>query len=78
MPDHACDIKIDLRRNSRDFIGQDIDIDHFKVYFRKHEDKEEIEHLLINKWGIHPSKLFFMNVDICRSNLLVEIESVVK
>ena len=53
------------------------DIDHFKVYFRRSEDKEKIERLLINQWHIDPNKLFFMHVDICRADLLVEIEGVV-
>lgn len=50
------------------------DFDHFKVYFRRMEDYQIIKDLLVDAWRIAPEKLFFMNVDICRSDLLVEVE----
>ena len=67
-----------IDRHGFDFsLNKISDIDCFKIYFRIFEDKERIESILIYNWGICRSKLFFMNVDICRSDLLVEIEGVV-
>lgn len=48
--------------------------DHFKVYFRHVEDYECIRKILTQDWQIAAEKLHFMNVDICRSDLLVELE----
>ena len=53
------------------------DFSHFKIYFRRYSDRDEIEHILVSDWGISLSKLVFMNVDICRADLLVEIEGVI-
>lgn len=50
------------------------DFDHFKVYFRHAKDFDIIRKLLIEDWQIAAEKLHFMNVDICRSDLLVELE----
>lgn len=50
---------------------------HFKVYFRRLSDRDEIKRILVSDWGINPLKLFFMNVDICRADLLVEIEGAI-
>ena len=50
------------------------DFEHFKVYFRRMKDYQIIKDLLVDTWRIAPEKLFFMNVDICRSDLLVEVE----
>jgi len=57
--------------------GQALDLasfDHFKVYFRHVEDYECIRKILTQDWQIAAEKLHFMNVDICRSDLLVELE----
>ncbi|MFT6458848.1 MAG: chorismatase [Pseudophaeobacter arcticus] len=50
------------------------DFDHFKVYFRHAKDYDIIRRLLLEDWQIPAEKLHFMNVDICRSDLLVELE----
>ena len=50
------------------------DFSHFKVYFRRPGDYARIRDVLVNDWQIDPQKLYFMNVDICRSDLLVELE----
>ena len=50
------------------------DFGHFKVYFRRSEDYARIKELLVEDWQIDSEKLYFMNVDICRSDLLVELE----
>ena len=50
------------------------DFDHFKVYFRHAKDYDIIRKLLLENWQIAAEKLHFMNVDICRSDLLVELE----
>ncbi len=50
------------------------DFDHFKVYFRHAKDYDIIRKLLLEDWQIAAEKLHFMNVDICRSDLLVEVE----
>lgn len=54
------------------------DFEHFKVYFRRLEDYLRIRELLVESWMIDPNKLHFMNVDICRSDLLVEIEGCIR
>lgn len=50
------------------------DFDHFKVYFRHAKDHAYIRQILVEDWQIAAEKLHFMNVDICRSDLLVELE----
>lgn len=50
------------------------EFDHFKVYFRHAKDYDIIRRLLLEDWQIPAEKLHFMNVDICRSDLLVELE----
>ncbi len=53
------------------------DFSHFKVYFRNLSEKDKIKKTMIEDWGISESKIFFMHVDICRSDLLVEIEGAI-
>jgi hypothetical protein len=53
------------------------DFDHFKVYFRNSDDYEQILEALTGRWKIAEKKLFFMNVDVCRADLLVELEGCV-
>lgn len=50
------------------------DFDHFKVYFRHAADYDCIRRMLTEDWHIAADKLHFMNVDVCRSDLLVELE----
>jgi|GEM_PF-2869596 len=51
-----------------------VDFEHFKVYYRRNEDYQIIKDILVDTWHISAEKLIFMNVDICRSDLLVEVE----
>lgn len=53
------------------------DFNHFKVYVRHASDIKTVEAALTKKWKIDFNRLHFMNVDICRSDLLVEIEGCV-
>ncbi len=53
------------------------DMDHLKVYFRRASDYGLISDILTKKWKLDRRKLFFMNVDICRKDLLIEVEGCV-
>lgn len=53
------------------------DISHLKIYFRNSNDFMTIKRTLVVEWHIDENKMFFFNVNICRSDLLLEIEGAI-